>query len=106
MIDVAYAAGGGGDAGSFLITLMPLILIFVVFYFLLIMPQQKKAKEHKQMLFDLKKGDSVVTAGGIHGTIVGVSDQVFTIDLGEKIKVKVSKDSISYKKKEENKESN
>lgn len=101
MINIAYAAGIGGDSGSFMMTLMPLVLIFVVFYFLLIMPQQKKAKSHKQMLSVLKKGDDVVTNGGIHAKIVGIADQVLTLDVGDKVKIKVSRDAISYKKAKE-----
>jgi len=81
-----------------LMNLAPLILIFVVFYFLLIMPQQKKAKEHKQMLASIDKGDEVITSGGIHGKVVGVADQVLTLDIGEKVKIKVSREFIALKK--------
>jgi preprotein translocase subunit YajC len=99
MNSVAYAAGlGGGDTTSILMNLAPLILIFVVFYFLLIMPQQKKAKEHKQMLASIDKGDEVITSGGIHGKVVGVTDQVLTLDIGEKVKIKVSREFIALKK--------
>lgn len=99
MISVAYAAGpAGGDTMSFLMSVAPLILIFIVFYFLLIMPQQKKAKQHKQMLESIQKGDDVITSGGIHGKVVGITDQVLTIDVGEKMKIKVSKEFIALKK--------
>ena len=99
MISIAYAAGGsGGDTMSLFMSMAPLILIFVVFYFLLIMPQQKKAKQHKAMLASITKGDEVVTSGGIHGKVVGVTDQVLTLDLGEKIKIKVSREFIAHKK--------
>jgi preprotein translocase subunit YajC len=99
MNSVAYAAGlGGGDSMSFLMSVAPLILIFIVFYFLLIMPQQKKAKEHKQMLESIEKGDDVITSGGIHGKVVGVADSVLTLDVGDKIKIKVSKEFIAHKK--------
>ena len=99
MISVAYAAGGSGAGGmEMFMSMMPLLLIFVVFYFLLIMPQQKKAKEHKQMLDAIQTGDEVVTSGGIHGKVVGVTDQVLTLDVGEKVKIKVSREFISYKK--------
>ncbi|MCK4618301.1 preprotein translocase subunit YajC, partial [Candidatus Aerophobetes bacterium] len=53
-------------------TLMPLVLIFVIFYFLLIMPQRRKQKEHQQMVRNLKKGDKIVTTGGVYGTIIGL----------------------------------
>jgi len=99
MISIAHAAGiGGGDSMSFMMSIMPLVLIFVVFYFLLIMPQQKKAKQHKQMLSSVQKGDDVVTNGGIHGKVVGVTDQVLTLDVGEKVKIKISREFIAYKK--------
>ncbi len=81
-----------------LISLAPLILIFIVFYFLLIMPQQKKAKQHKEMLESIQKGDDVITSGGIHGKVVGISDQVLTLDVGDKVKVKVSKEFIAHRK--------
>ena len=99
MISVAHAAGfGGGDTMSFLMSIAPLILIFIVFYFLLIMPQQKKAKEHKQMLEGIEKGDDVITSGGIHGKVVGIADNVLTLDVGDKVKIKVSREFIAHKK--------
>jgi len=76
----------------------PLVLIFVVFYFLLILPQKKKAQEHKKMLESLQKGDDVVTSGGIHGKVVGITDNVLTLDVGEKVKIKVSREFITQKK--------
>ena len=85
-VEVAHAmapqAGGGGEANLFA-SLMPFALIFIVFYFLLIRPQQKKAKEHKQMLSNLKVGDPVMTAGGIYGRIVEVDGDLMVVDLGE-----------------------
>ena len=99
MISVAYAAGpGGGDAMSLLMNFAPIILIFVVFYFLLIMPQQKKAKEHKAMLDAIDKGDEVVTTGGIHGKVVGVAENVLTLEIADKVKIKVSREYIAYRK--------
>jgi preprotein translocase subunit YajC len=88
------AAPAGGAA---LAQFLPLILIFVVFYFLLIRPQQKKAKEHREMLQNLKKGDQVITAGGIIGKIVGVTDDVLTLEIGENMRIKVSRGFISSK---------
>jgi len=76
----------------------PLVLIFVVFYFLLILPQKKKAQEHKKMLESLQKGDDVITSGGIHGKVVGITDNVLTLDVGEKVKIKVSREFITQKK--------
>ena len=74
---------------------VPLILIFVVFYFLLIRPQQKKAKEHQSYLSNLKKGDKVVTGGGIHGQIAGLSDTVVTLEIAENVRIKVNRSAIA-----------
>jgi len=85
-ISTAHAMGAqpaGGDGNLLQSPLMPLILIFVVFYFLLIRPRQKKAKEHKIMLEGLKKGDAVITAGGMLGRIIDIQDDVMLVDLGE-----------------------
>ena len=96
--DVAYAMGGlpggGGGAGG-LGSFLPLILMFVVFYFLLIWPQQKKAKAHRAVLSNLKKGDEVVTSGGLYGTITGITDTVVTLEIAEKVRIKVSRSSIA-----------
>ena len=85
-VEIAHAmapqAGGGGEANLFA-SLMPFALIFIVFYFLLIRPQQKKAKEQKAMISGLKKGDPVITAGGMYGRIVEVDGDVMIVDLGE-----------------------
>lgn len=77
----AAPQGEGGAVGG-LASLAPLILMFVIFYFLLIRPQQKRAKEHKRMLSELKRGDKVITAGGIYGRIVDLDENVVTLDLG------------------------
>lgn len=74
---------------------VPLILMFVIFYFLLIRPQQKKTKEHKLMIDNLKTGDRVVTSGGLHGRITGVSESALTVEIAEKVRVKVNRGSVS-----------
>lgn len=97
MVDVAYAMappGGGGDMGAFM-NFLPLILIFAVFYFLLIRPQQKKARDHKLMLQNLKKGDSVITQGGLYGKVIGLTDQAVTLEIADKVRVKVSRGHIA-----------
>lgn len=76
-------APAGGGQENMLVSFLPFILIFVVFYFLLIRPQQKKQKEHQKMLAGLKKGDAVITAGGLLGRIVDIKDDVMLVDLGE-----------------------
>ncbi len=95
MASVAYAAapaaGGAGGFASFL----PLILIFVVFYFLLIRPQQKQAKQHQAFLGDLKKGNKVITKGGIYGEITSISDSALTLEIAENVRIKVDRQSIA-----------
>jgi preprotein translocase subunit YajC len=78
--------------------LVPMLLIFVIFYFLLIRPQQRKQREQESLLKGIEKGDDVVTAGGLHGKVIGVTDDVLTLDVsafpGEKMRVKVSRSKI------------
>ena len=99
MINLAYAMGGGGGAGGGQSggfgAFIPLILMFAIFYFLLIRPQQKKAKQHRELLSALKKGDRVVSSGGLHGVITGMSDDIVTMEIAPKVRVKVSRASIS-----------
>ena len=98
MINLAYAMGGGGAAGGQsggFGAFVPLILMFAIFYFLLIRPQQKKAKQHRELLSALKKGDRVVSSGGLHGVITGLSDDIVTMEIAPKVRVKVSRASIS-----------
>lgn len=87
-------SGQAGGIEGFIMSLLPLILIFVVFYLLLIRPQQKKAKEHRQMLDNLKKGDKVITTGGIYGVIEAVGTETFTVKISENVKVKIGKHHI------------
>ncbi len=94
-ISPAYAQAAGGGFGG-LESMLPLILIFVVFYFLLIRPQQKKAKAHKEMLGALRRGDHIVTAGGLVGQITKVvSDNELTVEIADGVKVKVMRAMIS-----------
>ena len=90
----ALAAEGGSPAGGFA-SFIPLILIFVVFYFLLIRPQQKQAKQHQSYLSELKKGNKVITKGGIYGEITGLTDNVLTLEIAENIRIKVTRDAIA-----------
>jgi preprotein translocase subunit YajC len=96
LISPAYAQAAAGGGGGGIEAFLPLILIFVIFYFLLIRPQQKKMKEHKLMLEAVRRGDKVVTGGGIMGTVtkVGDGDEV-TVEIAEGIKVKVRKSMLS-----------
>ena len=98
--EMAFAAAGnpsgGGEAGGALQAFLPLIILFVIFYFLLIRPQQKRAKEHREMLGSLQKGEYVITSGGLYGRITAISEEdVLTLDLGNSVEVKVNRNYIS-----------
>jgi len=97
-MDLAYAmgnlGGAGGGQGGGIMAFLPLILLFAVFYFLLIRPQQKRAKQHKTFMESLKKGDTVVTSGGLYGKITGITDDAITMEIAEKVRVKVLKNAV------------
>jgi len=95
-ISPAYAQGAGGGGGDMLTAFLPLVLIFVVFYFLLIRPQQKKAKDHREMLGRVRRGDRVVTNGGIIGTVSKVNNETeLTVEIAEGVKVLVARGMIA-----------
>ncbi len=93
--ELAYAMGpnpqGAQGQGSGLIGFLPLVLIFVIFYFLIIRPQQKRAKDHKNMLDNLKKGDKVVLSGGEYGVVEEVRPNSVTVKIAENVRVKYGK---------------
>jgi preprotein translocase subunit YajC len=78
---------------------MPLVLIFAIFYFLIIRPQRTKEKKHQNMLGNLAKGDQVATVGGLHGTIVGLDDNIVVLRIAEDVKVEVSRSAVAFLKK-------
>ncbi len=86
-------AGQGGGFGDWSFIIM-MAVIFVIFYFLLIRPQQKKQKELRAMLDSLAYGDMVMTTGGIHGKITGLADAVVTLEIADKVRIKVSRSAI------------
>jgi len=94
LINDAWAAADPGAGGS-LMGLLPLVIIFVVFYFLLIRPQTKRAKEQREMVAALAKGDEVVTNGGLLGRITEVGEQFIDLELGEGNVVKVQKHAVA-----------
>ena len=96
LISPAYAQATGGMDQSALVQFLPLVLIFVVFYFLLIRPQQKKQKEHRAMLEAVRRGDRVVTGGGILATVSKVvSPEEVEVDLAPNVRVRVLRSTIS-----------
>ncbi len=100
MIDIAYAMGQlpgggapGGGGGAFTQILF-FAAIFAIFYFLLIRPQQKQKRERQQMLGAIKRGDRVVTTGGLHGTIVGLNEQTVTLKIADQVRVEVDRAAL------------
>ena len=95
-VSPAYAQAAGGTGGGGFEAFLPLILIFIVFYFLLIRPQQKKMKAHKAMLGAIRRGDKVVTGGGIFGTVTKVlDDDDVTVEIADGVKVRVQRSLVS-----------
>jgi len=96
-ISTAWAqAAGGGGGGDLISAFVPLILIFAVFYFLLIRPQQKRAKEHREKISAVRRGDRVVTGGGIYGTVTKVvSDTEVVVQIAEAVKIRVARGTIA-----------
>jgi preprotein translocase subunit YajC len=95
-ISPAYAQVGGTGGSGGLEAMLPLVLIFVVFYFLLIRPQQKKMKDHRAMLSAVRRGDKIVTGGGIMGTVTKVDDDSqVTVEIAKDVKVRVRRELIS-----------
>jgi preprotein translocase subunit YajC len=86
---------GGAGTAAFLINVLPIAAIFLVFYFLVIAPANKQRRKTQEMLNSLKKGDRVVTSGGIYGTIQGVESDVVYLKIAENLKVKVARSAIT-----------
>ncbi len=101
LVSAAYAMGpppGGGQGappGNPLLSFLPLIVIFAIFYFLLIRPQQKRQKEHKKFLEALKKGDEVITNGGIYGRVVDIDGNVVSLEVAKNVVIRVAKSQIA-----------
>lgn len=94
LISSAYAEGGVGGDGGIIGLAFPLILLGV-FYFLMIRPQQKRAKEHQGMVEGLKKGDEIISAGGLAGTVTAVGDVFITVKVANNVEVRVQKASVA-----------
>lgn len=97
MITPAFAQGlGGGGSGDLVLQLVPFLLIFVIMYFLIIRPQQRRVKEHQASIASVKKGDEVVTGGGIRGRVTKVSDDEAEVEIAQGVKVRVVKSTITH----------
>jgi preprotein translocase subunit YajC len=94
-ISPAYAQAAGAEPSLLGGGLLPLVLIFVIFYFLIIRPQNKRMKQHKAMVAAVKRGDGVVTAGGIIGKVARVNDDEVLVEIADDVRVKVVKSTLS-----------
>ncbi|MGE5313363.1 MAG: preprotein translocase subunit YajC [Acidobacteriota bacterium] len=88
-------AQGGGEGGSIWSMLLMFGSIIAIFYFMIIRPQQKRAKEREKLLDSVKKGDKIITAGGIHGTVIGIDEKTLLVQIADNVKIKIERNSIS-----------
>lgn len=92
----AFANPSGTDGGPSLLTsFIPILLLFVIFYFLLIRPQQKKQKQHQELIGNLRRGDKIVTNGGLYGTVVDVKDHILVLKIADDVKVELVKNAVA-----------
>lgn len=94
MFNYAYAQSAAQQPSLFA-SFIPLILIFIIFYFLLIRPQQKKAKEHKILLDSIKKGDQILTSGGMIGKVIKADVDELTVEISSKVNVRIFRSTVS-----------
>jgi len=88
--------GGGEGGGSSLLPILPFVVIFALFYFLILRPQQKQNKARKEMLANIKRGDDVITSGGIYGKILNISENnVVTLEIAKNVSIHITKDGIT-----------
>jgi preprotein translocase subunit YajC len=95
LISDAHAQAAGGAAADPISPLIMMVVFFAIFYFIAIRPQMKRAKEHRTMIDAIAKGDEVVTTGGILGRVVDLGDAFITIEIADKLEIKVQKHAIS-----------
>ncbi len=100
LLSLAHAQEATKQTAPLIQTLLPMILMFAVFYFLLLRPQAKRAKAHANTLAMLKRGDEVITAGGIYGRVEGLTDDFITLEVADGVKIKVVRKHIASKLKE------
>ena len=94
MFNYAFAQSAAQQPSLFA-SFVPLILIFIIFYFLLIRPQQKKAKEHKILLDSIKKGDQILTSGGMVGKVIKADVEELTVEISNKVNVRIFRSTVS-----------
>jgi preprotein translocase subunit YajC len=96
MLMMMQAEPAGGGATGLLIGILPWLLIFAIFYLLMIRPQQRRVKEHQAAIAAVKKGDEVITGGGIRGRVTRVSDDEAEVEIAQGVKIRVVKSTISH----------
>jgi preprotein translocase subunit YajC len=98
-----FAPPTGGQTPNPIVTYVPLVLIFIVFYFFMIRPQQKKQKEREKLMDSIKRGDKVITIGGIHGTVAGIETEKKTVlvQVADNVKIKFERSAIANIEKQE-----
>jgi preprotein translocase subunit YajC len=89
------AGSSGGGATSLLVQFMPIILIFVIMYFLILRPQQQKARQHREMVANLRRGDTVVTSGGLIGKVAKVDENELQVEVAEGIRVRIARGMVA-----------
>lgn len=96
-ISPAYAQGAGGGGGDFILQLLPIVLMIVIFYFLLFRPQQQRMKAHREMVDNIRRGDTVVTQGGLVGRVTRVKDDgvEIEVEIAENTRVRVIKSTVA-----------
>ena len=94
------SAPSGGEAPSAWMQLFPFVLMALIFYFLLFAPERRRRKQTQEMLSELRNGDKVVTTGGLHGKVVGVTDQIIQLRIADGVKVEVSRTAVASKLKD------
>ena len=97
---ILFAPSGGDGQGSMLGTLVMFGLIFFIFYFMIIRPQQKREKQRQSMLEAVKKGDKIVTSGGIHGSVIGLEDKTLLVQVADNVKLKIERSAVALVTKE------
>ena len=96
LITPAYAQAAGGDANSMLVSLLPFVLIFVIMYFLILRPQQKRVKDHAELVKNLRRGDTIVTSGGLVGKVTKVvDDDQVEMEIADGIRIRQMRQMIS-----------
>jgi len=95
MLKPIFLQQSPGGIESLLSSIVPFLLIIVIFYFLILRPQQKRQKERVKLLDSLKKGDKIITAGGLHGTVEGIEDKTILVKVADNVKLKMERSAVS-----------